>query len=227
MPEQDAPRPRALDARNRDEVAVADGQRLGPRDAGVWWPGGQRDGDHRILDPRAECRDEGQRQDQAGEGQEHIRHAHQRRIDPAADVTRRRADDQPDGGGDQRHQHHDIERDPRPVDEAGEDVATEFVRAEPMPRAARRQQPLRQILLIGIMRRDPGREDRRQHQRQHDRQPQHRQPVALELQPAAIDLAELRLPPGSGRVGQKLRAPALWCAVDVRLGHRALGSSRR
>ena len=44
----------------------ADGQRLGPREARIGRPGGERDGDDRVLDARPERGDEGQRQDRRG-----------------------------------------------------------------------------------------------------------------------------------------------------------------
>ena len=73
---------------------LADGQRLGPREAGVGRPGGDRDGDDRVLDPGAQRRDEGQRQDQAREGQEDVGDAHQHGVEPAAGIARDGADQQ-------------------------------------------------------------------------------------------------------------------------------------
>ena len=62
--------------------------------------GGQavkRDGDDRVLDARAERRDEGQREDQPREGEEDVGHPHQHRVDPAAEVAGGRADEEADG----------------------------------------------------------------------------------------------------------------------------------
>ena len=76
----------------RDVVGVADGQRLGPRDAGIGRPGGERDGDDRVLDARPQRRHEGERQDQARKGQEDVGDPHQDLVDPAAEIARDGAD---------------------------------------------------------------------------------------------------------------------------------------
>ena len=64
-----------------DVVALADGQRLGARDARVGRPGGDGDGDDRVLDAGPERGDEGERQDQPREGEEDVGDAHQHRVD--------------------------------------------------------------------------------------------------------------------------------------------------
>ena len=98
--QDDAQRRGALHPGGGDEVALADGQRLGPGEAGVGRPGGDRDGDDRVLDARAECRDEGQRQDQAREGQEHVGDPHQHGVEPAAGIARDGADEEADRADD-------------------------------------------------------------------------------------------------------------------------------
>ena len=86
---------------------------------------------HRVLDAGTERGDEGQRQDQLREGEEDVGDAHQDRIDPASGVAGDRADDQADRGRDDGDQDDDVERQPRAVDDAGEDVAPQVVGAEP------------------------------------------------------------------------------------------------
>jgi hypothetical protein len=81
-----------------DVVGIADRQRLGPGDAGIGGPGGHGDGEDGVLDPRAKRGHEGERQDQAGEGQEDVGQAHEDRVDPAAEVARDSADQQAQTG---------------------------------------------------------------------------------------------------------------------------------
>ncbi len=88
----DAQRRGAQQPHGGDVVGVADGQRLGPRDARIGRPGGDGDGDDRVLDAGPERRDEGERQDQLREGEEDVGDAHQHRVDPAAGIAGDRAD---------------------------------------------------------------------------------------------------------------------------------------
>ena len=97
-PADDPRRAGALQPDGGDVVGVADGQRLGPGDAGIGRPGGERDGDDRVLDARAQGGDEGQRQDQPREGEEDVGDAHQHRVDPAAEIAGDRADQQAQTG---------------------------------------------------------------------------------------------------------------------------------
>ncbi len=69
---------------------------------------------------------------EAREGEEDVGDAHQHRIDPAAEIAGDRADGEPDGHHDDRHQHHDGERGARAVERAREDVAPQLVGAEPV-----------------------------------------------------------------------------------------------
>ena len=119
-------------ARGRDEVGWRGGQRLGAGDAGIGRPGGEGDGDHRVLDARAERGDEGEREDQAREGEEDVGDAHQHRVDPAAEIAGRQADAEAD------RRHDDTAPGQRwssvmrlPKMTRGIDVAAQFVGAEP------------------------------------------------------------------------------------------------
>ena len=158
VPEQDAPGGSALQHDGLNEIALGDGDRFGARDAGIGRPGGERNGDHRVLDAGAKRCREGQRQHQAREGEEDIGDAHQHRIDPAAEVARERADREADGGHHHRHQQHDGERHPRAIEGAGIDVAAKFIGAEPVF-GRRRRQPVGEILRDG---RNAARQQRRE-----------------------------------------------------------------
>ena len=83
---------------------LRDRQRLGAGEPRIGRPGGERDGDHRILDARPECRGEGQRQDETREGEEDVGDPHQHRVDPAAEIAGDGADREPDRRHDDRDQ---------------------------------------------------------------------------------------------------------------------------
>src|SRR6185436_3901585 len=70
--QQDPEGARALEADRRDDVALANGERLRARDAGVGRPGREGDGDDRVLDARPERRHERERQDQSRKCEEHV-----------------------------------------------------------------------------------------------------------------------------------------------------------
>ena len=90
----------ALHAHGVDELGVAEGQRLGAGDARIGRPGGDGDGDDRVLDAGPERGDEGQRQDQLRHRQEDVGDAHQELVGPAAEIARDRADHQAERRGD-------------------------------------------------------------------------------------------------------------------------------
>ena len=94
-----------------------------------------------VLDARAKCRDEGERQDQAREGQEDVRRPASGRCRPSRRDSRRVVPiSRPIGATMIAARQGDVERDAGAVDDAAEDVAAEFVGAEPM-RGGRRLQP--------------------------------------------------------------------------------------
>ena len=106
--QHDAERRGAHQPDRGDVVGIAHRQRFGARDAGIGRPGGDGDGEHRILDAGAERGDEGQRQDQLGKGEKDVGDAHQDRIDPAAGIAGDGADQQADRRGDDRDQNDDV-----------------------------------------------------------------------------------------------------------------------
>jgi hypothetical protein len=100
--------------------------------------------------PGFKRRDEGQRQDEAREGQKDIRQAHQDSIDDAAEI----AGDTADGEADRGDQHDDgddhAERDAAAIEQARIDIAAKLVGAEPMGGAWSRQ-AVCQLLRCRIM----------------------------------------------------------------------------
>ncbi len=183
MAPQDARHRRALELRRHDEFGVAQRDGLGAGDAGVRRPGGDRDGEDRVLDPRLQRGDEGEREDQPRERHEDVGDAHQHEIDDPAGIARDRADQEPDRPDDDGDEADDQQRHARAGDDAGEDVAAEIVGAEPM-RGAGRHQALVQILIVHRPRPEQRRQHRRDHEQRHQSRPDQRQPVRAEDQPA-------------------------------------------
>ncbi len=109
-----------------------------------------------------------------------------RRIRPSSRYAAAIGGDQPDehapDGGDERGAERHAERDPRAVEDAGEDVAPELVAPEPVaPRG-----PLERAvepLLDRIVGRHPRPRHRHGHEEAGDDQPHHRAPVSLEPPP--------------------------------------------
>ena len=134
----------------------------------------QRD-DQRHL-PLPQHRHQHQRQQDGREGQLQIHHAHDRLLDPAAGIRRQDAE-----RGAERHCHRPrrdahLQGDPQAVEDRGEQVAPLRIGPEPMhiparTHEARRAPRIAQVQIrqvVGILRRDPGRQQRgRDHQQDH------------------------------------------------------------
>ena len=135
-----------------------------------------------------------------GKGENDVHQARQQRVDPAAEEARDRADRDPDQdrdtGGDER----DLQRDLRPVDHAGEDVATELVDAERVrgARTGRLAEDVERALRAGavvVRRVGPGdpeqlddrpREDGHEDQDHDEDQRRHRDSVRAEAPPEQL-----------------------------------------
>ena len=116
-----------------------------------------------------------------GERDQHHRHGEPRgddevdsKVDAAAEVAGDETERRADQAGDQHHRQADQQRDARAVERAGEIVAAEVVGAERMrPRALlephRRDQPVVEVLRVGIV----GGEQRRQQRHRHAEAEQH------------------------------------------------------
>ena len=186
---------------------LADGEGLGAGEAGVGRPGGDRDGDDRVVDAGAQRGDEGQGQDQAREGEEDVGDPHQDGVEPAAGIACEGADQEADRADDDRDQGDDGERDARAPDDAGVDVAAELVGAEPVGGRGRLQ-ALGEVLGDGRLRGEPGGEGGDQDQQQDDGEADQRHRVGAEGEPGAVGLAEAGLERGAGRVAEQPGAPA-------------------
>ena len=210
---QDARGRGAGKARRGDEIAPAQRERLGAREPRIRRPRGECDGKERVEQAGPHRRHQRQRQDEARECEKHIGRAHQHRIQKSAGHAGKAADREPrrrHGEPDRRHHgqgHAAAEEDAR------ENVAAKLVGAEEMMRAGRRKAE-REILGIGIGRREHGRSERHEGEQQHDRHARQRGVVGGER---AGRLAPALQPRGEVRGRRCVRGGA----------HRVLGSRRR
>ena len=147
----------AAGVRRLDVHALADAQHLGAHDPGAGGDVGQPDGEADVERAEAEDGDQRQRQQQAGDGQQHVDDAHQRVVEPAADEAGDEADGRPDDDTDGDGEQRGAQRQPGAVHGAREQVAAELVGAEQVRPRRRLQLGLRVRLQ---------RVDRRQQRRQ-------------------------------------------------------------
>ena len=192
MAQQGAGPAGAAQARGLDIGQGLDPQHLGAGGAGEAGNDADADGDGHRNGAEADGGDDGQGQQQAWQGQQHIDDAHDHGIDPAADEAR---DDAQAQAADQRQAHRQqrgLHRQARAIQHPGIQVAAQFVGAEPVQRAGR-QQLGRGLGGIGIDLGEQAGCQRRHQGEQHQQQRDH-EPRAAQQRP--------------GLVAQALQAPA-------------------
>ena len=120
------------------ELALADRQHVGADDPRELHPAG--DGHHQdhVQEARAEREDDPHREQDIGDGEEDIRHAHDERVGAAPVEAGQEAERDADQAGERDRRESDAEGDPAPVDDAAQDVAPEVIGAERMLREATR-----------------------------------------------------------------------------------------
>jgi hypothetical protein len=97
------------------------------------------EGDHCVVQRRAEPRHDDDGQQQAGEGHPHIHRARQPLVEPASVETGEQAEAQPQQRRDGRAQQSHPQGDARPVEYTAEQVAAQGVRAKGVRQAWRFQ----------------------------------------------------------------------------------------
>ncbi|MND95881.1 hypothetical protein D3C80_881480 [compost metagenome] len=196
MPQDDAERRGSHQLHRRNEFRIAKRHRLGAGDTRIRRPRGDSDCQHRIFDPRPESSHQRQCQNQLRKGEKDVGNPHQHCIHPATRITGNRADDETDGSCDDRHQHNDKQRQPRPVDQARKNITPLVIGAEQVTRRTRRQKPrIAQVALHRIMRRQHIGKDRNEDQKKNDAETGQRQPVGGKPPPDHIGAAKPCLMP--------------------------------
>ncbi len=211
MPEHDRAIGCAKASRRLDERQVLERERVAADE-----PCERRDAEHRnghddVRHAAAEDRDDADREQDAGEREQHVADPHDDPVPPAflvaGDESEQRADDCADG----HRQESRRERDPRAHQDAAEDVAAERIDAEPvLPRRARVERVVVEEALR-VERDDPGRRDRDEHEQQHERTRDHRHLLPPELAP------ELRPRRAHALVGEQWRRGGHRCHQRYRI----------
>ena len=124
-----------IDAGSGDEIALADGEHFGARNPRRSGPGAERDGATTTGSDGPSDADEGQRQQKARHGLEGIGQAHQNVVDEAAREAGRGADKAPTTIARGRRGKPDSKRRARAMEQAGQHIAAEAVRAQRMRRS--------------------------------------------------------------------------------------------
>ncbi len=154
------------------------------------------DRDHHLPQTRAEHRDDRDREEQAGDGQHDVHHAHHDRAGPASDVAREGPEERADREPDRDRDDADQQRVARAVDDPAEDVAPLEVEAEPMfhARRLRLEDPVHEIDVVRRMaRRDQRGEQGADHEDADDRRTDEGTPVVRQAIPGLVPEAARRL----------------------------------
>jgi hypothetical protein len=95
-------------------------------------PGDRRDADrdHQVVDPRSPCRHDRHCQQHAGEGEHDVHQPHRERVDDAAGEAGDETEQTPERHPDQGCEHADRERNPGPVNDPAQHVATKLIGPE-------------------------------------------------------------------------------------------------
>ena len=153
------------------------------------------DRDHDVLEPHAQHRDQRERQQEAGEGQEDVGESLDDQVrHPAAEPRNRperNADREPEADG----QETDQEREPPPVEESRQQVASEVVGAERV-QPGDRPERLAEVLALGILWGQRRRGQRQAEERQEQQEAGGGGPVAPEAPPAPEPVGQARPVPG-------------------------------
>jgi hypothetical protein len=113
-----------------DVLRVSHRQHESPEDARIRRPRDDDDRECSVLKAAPQNRGNDHGQDDRGESKDEIDHAHRDAVDETAEVSGEPPERAADEGSERYEQQGDRNRDPRSVDDAAEDVATQLVGSE-------------------------------------------------------------------------------------------------
>jgi len=134
VPEQDSTVAGADRPRREDVVQLAYREHLRTHEAREESDAADADRDHERVDAAAQCRKQPQRQDQTGEGEQHLHAAHNDFVNDAAEEAGDQPEDDADGGAERRGDNANAERHTGAVKHAAQQVTAEHVGTEQMLR---------------------------------------------------------------------------------------------
>src|SRR6266545_4251524 len=183
-------------ARGEHEVGFALSEDRPPQEAREDRDVRHPDGDHDLEEARTKHRHDPDRQQETRNGEHDVHHPHDQRVDEAADVPRRRSEDDPDREARRDSDDADQERVARPVQDARKLVAAKLVDAEPVlagwPWTAA-VDDCGEILLAGIERCEQRREDRHEDEQAHEDESDNRAGIAPKGEPRVAPQSARRL----------------------------------
>ena len=181
MAQHDAQIAGAESASGFDEFAFPRCQNLPPDQPCVTHPSAERERNHEIEDSGAAKGDERDRDQDSGKRKEcvHQHHIH-KAVNRSSVVSGDGTDDQSEDQRGENDAAADQHRNARTVDEARQDIAAQFIGAQPV-RRRRRTQPSGKLDRGGILRCDPGSEQRKDNEYQNEHDPNRRQRIVARV----------------------------------------------
>ena len=119
-------------------------------------------GDQRIHQARAECRDNGESQQDVRKGHQHIDNPHNDVVRPPAEIARDNADGRPNEGGNNRGCKTDSQRKACAPHQTRQQIAAEMIRAKQIAFGKRSDETVRGLGDIGVLQRQQWRGKRQQ-----------------------------------------------------------------
>ena len=164
-------------ARRFDEFALARGEDLSADETSVTHPSAERESENKIENSRPSKCDERDGQQDSWKREKRIHQNHvDESIDASAVVSRDGTNDKTEAERGEYHAASDQHGNARTIDNAREDVAPKFVRAEPV-RVRRSVESRRKIDRCGILGRDPGCKERKNYENDHESNADRRQRI--------------------------------------------------
>ena len=164
---------RPVGAGRHDERTLSQRQELGAHQPRDLRPRQDSDDEDRAPEVGAEHRDDDEREEEPRHHLEHLGQPHQHIVDPAAVESGDRSDRDPEHDRQNDRQKPDLQRGPRPVEDAAEHIAAQVIGAEQMPglrrrkpRASKLERPEWRNQRCEQARQDDDRDDHEAHKRQ-------------------------------------------------------------
>ncbi len=158
-------------------------QRVAAHQAGKGRNRKHRDRNDDVGHAAAHDRHHGNRQQNAGEGKQHVADAHDDAVPPAFVIAGDQPQHDPDCRADQHRKHPGGERNLRPHQHPAKDIPPERVHAEPVEHRGPVVQAVVVKIVFRIKRRHPRRHDRHHDQQQHEQPRGHRDRLTAKAPP--------------------------------------------
>jgi len=201
-------------ARRLDKFLFFDRHDRGAYDARIGGDGADAYGDHCVDETRPERGRDGDGEQNAGDGEQHVDKTHDDIVRIPAVVGGGSAQGPSDRRADSHRYQSDLQRDARPVDDAAQNIPPEVVRTEPVF-AAGRHERMFEILIVVVVRRYEIGENRHENERDHHDQPDDGRLVFQHPLPHLAQLALLPAPDAPFRRERCFRCASVHAATSI------------